>query len=87
MKYLLTLGMIIQNLYWQQTACIWIGNELSKYRKLEKGCIFLQNLFTLQNEAILRILEVQPRFILAATVTNIKTEDDTVLLEDTEWKL
>ncbi len=52
---------IIQNVYWDQTACIRIDNELSNYIKIERGvregCVFSPDLFNLYSEIILRELE------------------------------
>lgn len=83
---------IIQNLYWQQTACIRIENESSRYAKIERGIrqgwVFSPHLFNQYSETVLRELDVLTGFITDGhNLNNIRYEDDTVLIADMERKL
>ena len=48
---------LIQNMYWDQSACIRIENEMGEYTKIKGGvcigCAFLPDLFNLYNEMLL----------------------------------
>ena len=52
---------LIQNLYWEQAACMQVNNELSDYSKIERGirqgCVFSLDLFNLYSEMIYKELE------------------------------
>ena len=47
---------LIRNLYWEQTACMRVGNDKSAYTKIKKGvrqgCVFSPDLFNLYSEMI-----------------------------------
>ena len=73
-KLLPTLGIngkdlrLIRNLYWEQTACMRVGNDESEYTQIEKGvqqeCVFSPDLFNLYSEMILRELEDLSGFLI-----------------------
>ena len=48
---------LIQNLYWDQSACIRIENEMNEYTKMKRGvchrCVLSLDLFNLYSELIL----------------------------------
>jgi len=83
---------LIRNLYWGQTACLRVGNELSEYTKIERGvrqgCVFSPDLFNLYGEIILIVLDGMPGFVIGGhNVNNIRYADDTVLLAESQEKL
>lgn len=83
---------IIQKLHREKTACIRIKTEFSKYRNTERdvsqGCVISQYLFDLYREASLGELEVIVEYVSDShKLNNIRDEDDTMLIEDTERKI
>ena len=56
---------VIRNLYWDQSAAVRIGGELSEYtlikRGVRQGCVMSPDLFNIYSEMILRNLENYPR--------------------------
>ena len=82
---------IVRNLYWEQTACMRIDNDLSEYTRIERGvrqgCVFSPDLFNLYSEMILRELEDLPGLVVGGhNINNIRYADDTVLIADSEEK-
>ena len=80
---------LIQNLYWEQAACMRVNNELSDYIKIERGdrqgCVFSPDLFNLYSEMILKELEGLPGFSIGGhNINNLRYADDTVLLAESE---
>ena len=80
---------LIRNLYWEQTACIRIRNELSDHTKIERGarqgCVFSPDLFNLYSEIIMRELDGQKGFVVGGhNINNLRYADDTVLLAESE---
>ena len=80
---------LIRNLYWEQTACIKIGYELSDYTKIERGvrqgCVFSPDLFNLYSEMIMRELDGQKGFVVGGhNINNLRYADDTVLMAESE---
>ena len=59
---------LIQNLYWDQSACIRIENEMGEYTKIKRGvhqgCVLSPDLFNLYSEMILQELEDLKGFII-----------------------
>ena len=55
---------VIRNLYWDQSAAVRIGGELSEYtlikRGVRQGCVMSPDLFNIYSEMILRNLENYP---------------------------
>ena len=55
---------VIRNLYWDQSAAVRIGGELSEYtlikRGVRQGCVMSPDLFNIYSEMILRNLENHP---------------------------
>lgn len=73
----------------EQTPCIRIESEFSKYRKIQnrvrQGGIFSPDLFYLYRETILIELKVLPGIIIGGrNLDNIRYTDDTVLLADSK---
>ena len=83
---------ILRNLYWEQTACIRIGNDRSNFTKIQRGvrqgCVFCPDLFNIYSEMILRELEGMEGFIIGGhNLNNLRYADDTVLIAQSEEKL
>ena len=80
---------VIRNLYWDQSAAVRIGGELSEYklikRRVRQGCFMSPDLFNIYREIILRNLENYPGVkINGENINNIRYADDTVLIADSE---
>ena len=80
---------VIRNLYWDQSAAVRIGGELSEYtlikRGVRQGCVMSPDLFNIYSEMILRNLENYPGVkINGENINNIRYADDTVLIADSE---
>ena len=80
---------MIRNLYWDQSAAVRIGGELSEYtlikRGVRQGCVMSPDLFNIYSEMILRNLENYPGVkINGENINNIRYADDTVLIADLE---
>ena len=78
---------LLQDLYWNQTACIRIDGECSSYTKNERGvrqgCVMSPDLFNYYSELILRELDKRKGLRVGGhNVTNIRYADDTVLLAE-----
>ena len=83
---------VIRNLYWDQSAAVRIGGELSEYtlikRGVRQGCVMSPDLFNIYSEMILRNLENYPGVkINGENINNIRYADDTVLIADSEENL
>ena len=82
---------LIWNLYWDQSACIGIENEMSECTKIKRGvhqgCVLSYDLFTLYSEMILPETEHMKDFIIGANISNLRYADDTVLLAESEKEL
>lgn len=52
---------VMRNLYWEQSACIRIGNDYSQYKMIQRGvrqgCVFSPDLFNIYSETIMGELE------------------------------
>ena len=83
---------VIRNLYWDQSAAVRIGGELSEYKLIERGvrrrCVMSPDIFNIYSEMILRNLENYPGVkINGENINNIRYADDTVLIADSEENL
>ncbi|XP_037794114.1 uncharacterized protein LOC119589587 [Penaeus monodon] len=83
---------MLRNLYWGQTACMRVNNELGEFteirRGVRQGCVFSPYLFNLYSELILRELEGLQGFVIGGhNMNNIRYADDTVLISESEGKL
>ncbi len=83
---------LIRNLYWEQTACMRIDGDLSKYIKIfrgvRQGCVLSPDLFNLYSEMILRALEdLKGVHVGGRNVNNLRYADDTVLIAESQAKL
>ena len=83
---------LIRNLYWEQTACIRIDNNMSDFTTIERGvrqgCVFSPDFFKLYGEIILRSIHDLPGFIVGGyNLNNLRYADDTVLIADSQEKL
>ena len=83
---------VIRNLYWDQSAAVRIGGELSEYtlikRGVRQGCVMSPDLFNIYSEMILRNLENYPGVkINGVNINNIRYAVDTVLIADSEENL
>ena len=83
---------VIRNLYWDQSAAVRIGGELSEYKLIKRGvrqgCVMSPDLFNIYSEMILRNLENYPVVkINGENINNIRYADDTVLIADSEENL
>ena len=82
---------VIRNLYWNQSAAVRIGGELSEYKLIKRGvrqgCVMSPDLFNIYSEMILRNLENYPGVkINGENINNIRYADDTVLIADSKEK-
>ena len=80
---------LIQNLCWDQSACIRIENKMSEYTKIKRGlcqgCILSPDLFNLCSEMILSETEDMKGFIIGGQdINNLRYADDTVLIAESE---
>ena len=85
---------MIRNLYWDQSAAVRIGGELSEYKLIKRGvrqgCVIIMSpdLFNIYSEMILRNFENYPGVkINGENINNIRYADDTVLIADSEENL
>ena len=84
---------VIRNLYWDQSAAVRMGGELSEYKLIKRGvrqgCVISPDLFNIYSEMILRNLENYPGVkINGENINNIRYADDhTVLIADSEENL
>ena len=83
---------IVRNIYWEQTAAMRIGNDLSAFQDIKRGvrqgCVLSPDLFPIYSEIIMRALEGIPGIKLGGyNMNNISYADDTVLISDNEKEL
>ena len=83
---------LIRNLYWEQHACIRLGNVTSGYtnikREVRQGCVLSPDLFNLYSETVLREIEDLNGLIISGhNVTNLRYADDTILIAVSEEKI
>ena len=76
---------LIWNLYWDQSACIRIENEMSDYTKIKRGvhqgCVLSPDLFNLCSEMILWERNDLKGFIIGGqNINNLRHADDIVLI-------
>ena len=76
---------IIKNLYWNQTAKVKIGDNLSKevevQRGARQGCVLSPDMFTLYSEEVMSELkELEGIRIGGENINNLRYADDTVLI-------
>ena len=52
---------IVRNKYWEQTAAMRIGNDLSAFQDITRqGCVLSTDLVSIYSEIIMRALEGMP---------------------------
>ena len=83
---------VLRNLYWDQTAAVRVGGELSEYtnikRGVRQGCVMSPDLFNLYSEVILRNLdESEGLKANGENLNNLRYADDTSLLAGSEEDL
>ncbi|RUS71508.1 hypothetical protein EGW08_020721 [Elysia chlorotica] len=83
---------IIRNLYWEQTSCIRIGEEVTDettiQRGVRQGCVMSPSLFNLYTEIIFRNINELPGMnISGQNINNIRYADDTALVAETPEQL
>ena len=83
---------LIGNLYWEQTAVVKVGNELSSDFPIKKGvrqgCVLSPKLFNLYTEKIFRESDDLPGCVVGGeNVNNLRYADDTALLAESEEEL
>ena len=83
---------IVLNIYWEQTAAMRIGNDLSAFQDIKRGvrqgCVLSPDLFPIYSEIIMRALEGMPGIKVGGyNMNNIRYADDTVLIADNEKEL
>ena len=80
---------LIRNLYWDQTACMRVENELSEFTQIQRGVRQVSpDLFNLYSEMILRELEGLQGFVVGGhNMNNLRYADDTALISDSAEKL
>ena len=76
---------IIKNIYWEQTADVRIGNELSGSKKIKRcvrqGCVLSPDLFSLYCEIIMRNIKDLPGIKVGGNnFNNMRHADDTILI-------
>ena len=82
---------LLKNLYWNQSACVKIDGDLSKYTKIKRGvrqgCVMSPDLFNYYSELILRELHSGKSLRVGGqNITNLWYADDTVFLAESEEK-
>ncbi|KAK3755332.1 hypothetical protein RRG08_026062 [Elysia crispata] len=83
---------VLRNLYWDQTAAVRVGGELSEYtnikRGVRQGCVMSPDLFNLYSEVILRNLDGNEGLKAnGENLNNLRYADDTSLLAGSEEDL
>ena len=78
---------IVRNIYWEQTAAMIIGNDLSAFQDIKRvvrqGCVLSPDLFSIYSNIIMRALEGMPGIKVGGyNMNNIRYADDTVLISD-----
>jgi len=82
----------IWNLYWEQTACIRVENELSAYvdikRGVRQGCVFSPDLFNMYGEKLFRdIDELEGVRVGGYNMNNLRFADDSTLVATSQQGL
>ena len=80
---------VLRNLYWDQTAAVRVGGELSEYtnikRGMRQGCVMSPDVFNLYSEVILRNLDGSEGLKAnGENLNNLRYADDTSLLAGSE---
>ena len=80
---------IVKNIYWEQTAAIRVGTDVSKFQHIKKGvrqgCVLSPDLFSLYSEMIMRHIQELPGIKVGGqSINNIRYADDTVLIATSE---
>jgi len=83
---------IIKILYYEQTAAVRVGNELTEWTKIgtgfRQGYVLSPDLYNLYCKIIFRNIQYLDGIIIGGTnINNIRYADDTVLLATSENKL
>ena len=83
---------LIENLYWNQTAAVRVGDELTEWQEIRRGvrqgCVLSPDLFNIYSEMIMRELEgLEGIRVGGRNITNIRYADDTALIADSETKM
>ena len=83
---------LMTSLYWNQSACIRVDGECSKYIDIERGvrqgCVLSPDLFNYYSELILRELEKERGLRVGGqNITNLRYADDTVLIAESQEDL
>lgn len=83
---------LIQNIYFEQSAAICLGDEMSEWINIKKGvrqgCVLSPDLFSLYSEVILREIDDEEGIkVGGVNINNLRFADDTVLLADSKQKL
>ncbi|KAK3714907.1 hypothetical protein RRG08_005377 [Elysia crispata] len=83
---------VLRNLYWDQTAAVRVGGELSEYtnikRGVRQGCVMSPDLFNLYSKVILRNLDGSEGLKAnGENLNNLRYADDTSLLAGSEEDL
>ena len=78
---------VLRNLYWEQTACMRVGQDTSLYtnikRCLRQECVFSPDLFNFYRD----LTPLQGILVGGQIVNNLRYADDTVLIAESEGKL
>ena len=83
---------VLRNLYWEQTACMRVGNDMSSYtnirRGVRQGCVLSPDLFNFYGEIIFRdITSLQGILVGGHNINNLRYADDSTLLAESEKEL
>ena len=83
---------IVRNIYWEQTAAMRIGNDLSAFQDIKRGVrqgwVLSPDLFSIYSEITMRALEGMPGIKVGGyNMNNIRYADDTVRIADNENEL
>ncbi|CAM1330889.1 Uncharacterised protein r2_g3992 [Pycnogonum litorale] len=83
---------IVKHLYWQQTAAVRVGDELTDWKSIKRGvrqgCVMSPDLFNLYSEHIFRQIEDMPVLSVGGhNINNLRYADDTGLIATSEEKL
>ena len=79
----------MKNIYWEQTAAIRVGTEVSKFQHIKQGvrqgCVLSPDLLSLYSEMIMRHIQELPGIKVGGQcINNIRYADDTVLIATSE---
>ncbi len=83
---------MLTNLYWNQTAAVRCGNDVSEELHIKQGvrqgCVASPHLFALYTEMIMRNIDGMDGFKIGGTViNNLRYADDTVIIAESEQQL